>query len=186
MAQHINLTDSLADSLANMHRDNVEQFEAKLQEIFDLNKPTFVEQHTYKQMLNDFTLYKAYNMMYEIVEKVEKFRLNTDILDNNSAVFITIESGRPKVESPKRVRTMKEIINFFHNTIENSKLADISIYTKFTNGYFDTNIIRFIDCSFELFYSIFDMITKLKKKYKFEDAINIRLGDTESFEWYGI
>lgn len=179
MAQHINLTDSLA----NMHRNNLEQFEAKLQEIFDLNKPTFVEQHTYKQMLNDFTLYKAYNMMYEIVEKVEKFRLNTDILDNNSAVFITIESGRPKVESPKRVRTMKEIINFFHNTIENSKLADISIYT---NGYFDTNIIRFIDCSFELFYSIFDMITKLKKKYKFEDAINIRLGDTESFEWYGI
>ena len=83
MAQHINLTDSLADSLANMHRDNVEQFEAKLQEIFDLNKPTFVEQHTYKQMLNDFTLYKAYNMMYEIVEKVENDRVYT--IEGNSS-----------------------------------------------------------------------------------------------------
>lgn len=181
-------SSDLAKSFMDMYRhiNGLDKFESKIQEIFDSNKPTFVEQHTYKKMLNDFSLHKAYNMMYEIVEKVEKFRLNKDILDNNSDVFITIESGRPKVESHKRVRTLKEIINFFHNTIKNSKLADISIYIKSTDGYFDTDIIRFIDCSFELFYSIFDMITKLKTKYKFKDAMNIRLGDTESFEWYGI
>ena len=171
------------DSFIDMYRNvsNLDVFEAKIKEIFDLNKPTYIEKNTHKQMLNNLTLYDAYNMIHDIIIKIENFRKGEEV----PAVYIKIgSSGKPEVDSPKRNRTMNDIIKFYRSAIKDSELADMSVYLckDSTN-----TLVRFIDIPLEQFYDLFDLITSIKKKFKYEDAILTRLGNINSyFKWYGI
>ena len=176
-------SSDLAKSFVDMYRhiNNLDKFGARIQEIFDLNKPTYVEKNTHKKMLNDLTLYNAYNMIHDIIKKIENFRKGDEV----PAVYIKIgSSGKPEVDSPKRTRTMNDIIKFYRSAVKDSELADMSVYLCKDST---KTLVRIVDIPLEQFYDLFDLITSIKSNFKYEDAIFTRLGDTNSyFKWYGV
>ena len=199
MTQH-NI-DSWADMLGVQKYPELdsEAFAAKLQEIFDIHEATDKERNTHKFMLNDLTVLQAYNLMYEVIEQVEKFKLNDDpdIVSSKTSndifedvVFIEpSRHGKPEVKTKryKRKKTMTEIINQFHCALSHSSLAHMSVHMYYEDeNEIKTNIdtiVRIIDCTIDNFYDIFKFISDIKNNYN----MNTRLGDTNStFEWNGL
>lgn len=176
---------SLPDSLVTQRMKSLEDFEAKLKAIFATNKIPARERNTHTVFLNNFTLFDAYNLIYNIIEQIEKFRLE----DCTPELYVEPNMfGKPLVKEKHRSKTMNEIIDFYQTTLSKSPLANMSVsYITSDVMWIENAVTKISYLTVGEFYNMFQYLTDLKKRFDYITAINTRLGDIASpFEWNGL
>lgn len=176
---------SLPDSLVTQRIKSLEDFEAKLKAIFATNKIPARERNTHTVFLNNFTLFDAYNLVYNIIEQIEKFRLE----DCTPELYVEPNMfGKPLVKENHIFKTMNEIINFYQTILSKSPLANMSVsYITSDVIWIENAVTKISYLTIGEFYNMFQYLTDLKKRFDYITAINTRLGDIASpFEWNGL
>lgn len=170
----------MAHDWITSRRNSLEEFEAKLNEIFFIHKFPEKEINTHVKFLNDLTIYEAYNLVASVINQIEKFRR-----EDKPTLYIEPNSfGKPVIKEGNKSRTMNDTIKFYHQTIANSKLADMSVRYFSSDSMDDVTRIAFMTIS--EFYNMFQCLTDVKNLFQFQE-IEIKLGDIASpFEWYGL
>ena len=176
---------SLPDSLVTQRIKSLEDFEAKLKAIFATSKIPARERNTHTVFLNNFTLFDAYNLVYNIIEQIEKFRLE----DSTSTLYVEPNMfGKPTIKEKHRSKTMNEIINFYQTILSKSPLANMSVsYTTSDVIWIENAVTKISYLTIGEFYNMFQYLTDMKKRFDYITAIHTRLGDIASpFEWNGL
>ena len=184
---------NLPDSLAIQSKHSLEDFEAKLKSIFATSKIPARERNTHTVFLNNFTLFDAYNLVYSVIEQIEKFRMDDDThalyMNDTPALYIEPDRlGKPLVKENCRSKTMNEIIDFYQLVLSKSKLANMSVsYLTSDIIWIENAVTKIPYLTIGEFYNMFQYLTDLKKRFDYVTAIHTRLGDIASpFEWNGL
>lgn len=171
----------MAHDWITSRRNSLEEFEAKLNEIFFIHKSPEKELNTHVKFLNDLTIYEAYNLVASVINQIEKFRR-----EDKPTLYIEPNSfGKPVVKECNKSRTMNDTIKFYHQTIANSKLADMSV--RYYSSDSTDDVTRIVFMTISDFYNMFKCLTDIKNLFQFHEVIEIKLRDIASpFEWYGL